>query len=73
MTGPYVYVPDSTILVTTTDTVTNDLSWIVPASTDSNWNVSPVPEPEIYALLGVGLGFLGWAARRKKSKENTAA
>lgn len=28
--------------------------------------VSPVPEPEIYALLTTGLALLGWAARRRK-------
>jgi hypothetical protein len=27
---------------------------------------NPVPEPEIYAMLGVGLGFMGWVARRRK-------
>ncbi len=27
---------------------------------------APVPEPEIYAMLGVGLGLLGWVGRRKK-------
>jgi hypothetical protein len=28
-----------------------------------------VPEPEIYAMLTVGLGLIGWVGRRKKSKE----
>jgi hypothetical protein len=27
--------------------------------------VSAVPEPEIYAMLALGLGVIGWAARRK--------
>jgi len=35
--------------------------------------VTPIPEPEIYAMLGVGLGLLGWVGRRKKLKENAAA
>lgn len=26
----------------------------------------PVPEPEIYAMMGVGLGLLGWFGRRRK-------
>jgi hypothetical protein len=30
------------------------------------WTVAPVPEPEIYAMMGVGLGLVGWAARRRK-------
>lgn len=29
-------------------------------------NVSPVPEPETYAMLLVGLGLLGFSARRRK-------
>lgn len=28
---------------------------------------TPVPEPEIYAMMGLGLGLLGWAGRRRKS------
>ncbi len=28
--------------------------------------VSPVPEPEIYAMMGLGLGLLGWVGRRRK-------
>ena len=27
---------------------------------------APVPEPEIYAMMAVGMGVMGWAARRKK-------
>jgi hypothetical protein len=30
--------------------------------------VAPVPEPEIYAMMGLGLGVLGWIGRRKKLK-----
>lgn len=26
---------------------------------------TPVPEPEIYAMLGLGLGLMGWVARRR--------
>jgi len=29
---------------------------------------SPIPEPEIYALMGAGLGLMGWAARRRKQQ-----
>lgn len=28
---------------------------------------SPVPEPEIYAMMGLGLGLLGWVGRRRKA------
>ena len=31
--------------------------------------VTPVPEPEIYAMMGIGLGVMGWVARRKKRKQ----
>jgi len=27
---------------------------------------APVPEPEIYAMMGLGLGLLGWVGRRKR-------
>jgi len=33
----------------------------------------PVPEPEIYAIMGVGLGVMGWVARRKKRRKTAAA
>jgi len=29
----------------------------------------PIPEPEIYVMMAVGLGVMGWAVRRKKSKQ----
>lgn len=32
-----------------------------------------IPEPEIYAMMMVGLGLLGWVGRRKKLKEAAAA
>ncbi|MGE0558977.1 MAG: PEP-CTERM sorting domain-containing protein [Burkholderiales bacterium] len=36
----------------------------------SDWlftaTIAPVPEPEVYAMLGLGLGFLGWTRRRQK-------
>lgn len=27
-----------------------------------------IPEPEIYAMMGLGLGLMGWAGRRRKPK-----
>lgn len=37
--------------------------------TISSAPVAPVPEPEIYAMMGVGLGIMGWVARRKKRRQ----
>ena len=30
--------------------------------------VSPVPEPEIVAMLATGLGIVGWVARRNRRR-----
>ena len=30
--------------------------------------VAPVPEPEVYAMMAVGIAVLGWAGRRRKQK-----
>ena len=30
--------------------------------------ITPVPEPEIYAMMASGLGLMGWVARRRKQK-----
>lgn len=30
--------------------------------------VAAVPEPEIYAMMGAGLGIMGWVTRRKKRR-----
>lgn len=32
-------------------------------------NISPVPEPEIYAMMGLGLGLLGWAGRHRRKHQ----
>jgi PEP-CTERM motif len=41
--------------------------------TVASFGVSPVPEPEIYAMIGIGLGLLGWVRRRKKLNQAAAA
>jgi hypothetical protein len=35
--------------------------------TDNHAFISAVPEPEIYSMMGLGLGLMGWVARRKKA------
>jgi len=35
--------------------------------------VAAVPEPEIYAMMAVGLGLMGWVGRRKRLKEAASA
>ena len=34
---------------------------------------APIPEPEIYAMMGLGLGLIGWVRRTKKLREGAAA
>ena len=46
--------------------VNGDSGWYIPT-------VTPVPEPETYALMLAGLGLLGFHARRRKQKETAAA
>jgi len=36
-------------------------------------SAAPVPEPEIYAMMGLGLGLMGWAGHRKRLKEAQSA
>jgi len=36
-------------------------------------SVTAVPEPEIYAMMGIGLGLIGWIGRKKKLKAAAAA
>jgi hypothetical protein len=34
--------------------------------TEGNPVTTPIPEPEVYAMMGLGLGLLGWIGRRKR-------
>ncbi len=36
--------------------------------TDNHATIAAIPEPETYALMGLGLGLLGFVARRRKQK-----
>jgi len=36
-------------------------------------SVTPVPEPEIYAMMAVGLGLLGWIGRRRRLRQAAAS
>ncbi|MET0265607.1 MAG: NF038120 family PEP-CTERM protein [Duganella sp.] len=38
-----------------------------------NLQVSTVPEPETYAMLGLGLGLVGWMSRRRSKADQAAA
>ncbi|MDQ3185151.1 MAG: PEP-CTERM sorting domain-containing protein [Pseudomonadota bacterium] len=40
---------------------------VLPVSAGSIFQVSPIPEPETYAMLLAGLGLLGAVARRRKA------
>jgi len=37
---------------------------------DANLRVAVVPEPETYALMLAGLGFMGWVARRRATRHD---
>lgn len=43
------------------------LNTLASASYAGNITISPVPEPETYAMLVVGLGLLGFSARRRNN------
>lgn len=54
----------------------NNTAWLFNAAGEFNLTsmrmyevaaVTPVPEPEIYAMMGMGLGLMGWVGRRKRS------
>lgn len=57
----------------TLGTVTLDRIAFTADYTFSSSPVSPIPEPETYAMLLAGLGLLGFAARRRKQKEAALA
>ena len=35
---------------------------------DSGWIGAPIPEPEIYAMIGIGLALMGFVARRRQGQ-----
>jgi len=41
--------------------------------TDNHAFIAAVPEPEIYAMMGVGIGIMGWVTRRNKRKQALVA
>ncbi len=49
-----------------------------PGAAGSNWvaegftPVQPVPEPQTYALMGLGLAFMAWATRRQRQVSKPA-
>lgn len=42
--------------------------WASSSSQDLAVFAAPIPEPEIYAMLGVGLGVMGFVVRRRKQQ-----
>jgi hypothetical protein len=56
------------------DTPTMTLSvWASSSSQDlAVFNVTPIPEPEIYAMLAAGLGLLGYVGKRRRQTRAAA-
>lgn len=55
----------------------NDLGQIVGTACDAFGEcgavlLNPVPEPETYGMMLAGLGVVGYAARRRKSRANSS-
>ncbi|MFZ5524384.1 MAG: choice-of-anchor N protein [Pseudomonadota bacterium] len=44
-----------------------DITQFAPFSHDAQSSVSPIPEPQTYAMLLAGLGLIGFMARRRKN------
>ena len=44
----------------------NSTTGVFSGNSQSQLYIAPVPEPEIYAMMGLGLGLMGFMARRRK-------
>ena len=59
---------DPLALGTTWDSTTIPTNMQFVANISIAPEVTPVPEPEIYAMMGLGLALLGWSERRRRGK-----
>lgn len=74
LNGATITLADFMVLATATSTKPTPGFGVIsmPGAAPSNWvalgeNITaPVPEPETYALMLVGLGAMGWVARRRR-------
>lgn len=64
--------PSPVYQIRTTGTVIGYGGWYG-GSLALNPVVAAVPEPEIYAMMAIGMGVLGWAARRKKQRQDVVS
>jgi len=49
-----------------TQSVTGQPSTVSASQLSATQTVTAVPEPSTFALVGLGMGFAGWMARRNK-------
>jgi PEP-CTERM motif len=76
LNGASITLADFTVFASATSTKPTPAFGVIsmPGATPSNWvamgeSVSPIPEPETYALMLAGLGVVGFVARRRKQRD----
>lgn len=64
--GVLVFEDHGKIFLAVANEATEDIPTIAGSNRTMLFQITPVPEPSTYALMGLGLAGLGWVARRKR-------